>query len=290
MDKSPDAFRTISEVAEILETPAHVLRFWETRFPQIKPVKRAGGRRYYRPADLALLAGIRRLLHDEGLTIRDVQKMLRDQGVRFVSAPPESGSEPENATEVPEVTEAPPPDNVVAFGERPAGPPAPAAPAMAAEPVEPALPDAPEAIVIPVPAEFALTEPEDSEPPLKAAPSPPRPASAPPPGQTSFDFDLLEPAGIARTAAPVESPLFPEGASDSWDQVPITHVGTASDDDLQAPADTPMPPADRPWLPARLRALSAADLQAHVATLRDLLPRLLALQDRLSGKRRGARG
>ncbi len=85
MDKSPDAFRTISEVAEVLETPAHVLRFWESRFPQIKPVKRAGGRRYYRPSDVALLAGIKRLLHDEGLTIRGVQKILRDQGVRHVA-------------------------------------------------------------------------------------------------------------------------------------------------------------------------------------------------------------
>lgn len=85
MDKSPDAFRTISEVAEHLETPAHVLRFWESRFPQIRPVKRAGGRRYYRPSDVALLAGIKRLLHDEGLTIRGVQKILRDQGVRHVA-------------------------------------------------------------------------------------------------------------------------------------------------------------------------------------------------------------
>ncbi|WP_294983198.1 MerR family transcriptional regulator [Tabrizicola sp.] len=85
MDKSPDAFRTISEVAESLDTPAHVLRFWESRFPQIKPVKRAGGRRYYRPSDVALLTGIKRLLHDEGLTIRGVQKILRDQGVRHVA-------------------------------------------------------------------------------------------------------------------------------------------------------------------------------------------------------------
>lgn len=85
MDKSPDAFRTISEVAEFLETPAHVLRFWESRFPQIRPVKRAGGRRYYRPADVALLTGIKHLLHDEGLTIRGVQKILREQGVRHVA-------------------------------------------------------------------------------------------------------------------------------------------------------------------------------------------------------------
>ncbi len=85
MDKSPDAFRTISEVGDLLETPAHVLRFWESRFPQIRPVKRAGGRRYYRPADVALLTGIKRLLHDEGLTIRGVQKLLRENGVRHVA-------------------------------------------------------------------------------------------------------------------------------------------------------------------------------------------------------------
>ena len=86
MEKSAEAFRTISEVAEVLETPAHVLRFWESRFPQIRPVKRAGGRRYYRPADVALLTGIKHLLHDEGMTIRGVQKVLREQGVRHVIA------------------------------------------------------------------------------------------------------------------------------------------------------------------------------------------------------------
>lgn len=89
MDKAPDAFRTISEVGDLLETPAHVLRFWETRFPQVKPVKRAGGRRYYRPADVALLMGIKRLLHDEGMTIRGVQKILREQGIRHVAGLPE---------------------------------------------------------------------------------------------------------------------------------------------------------------------------------------------------------
>jgi DNA-binding transcriptional MerR regulator len=86
MDKSPDAFRTISEVADWLGVPTHVLRFWESRFSQVKPVKRAGGRRYYRPADMLLLGGIKRLLHDDGLTIRGVQKMLREEGVRHVSS------------------------------------------------------------------------------------------------------------------------------------------------------------------------------------------------------------
>lgn len=86
MSKSPDAFRTISEVAEYLQTPAHVLRFWETKFPQIRPVKRAGGRRYYRPVDVALLISIKCLLHDDGFTIRGVQKMLREQGSRQIAA------------------------------------------------------------------------------------------------------------------------------------------------------------------------------------------------------------
>ncbi|HSI39644.1 MAG TPA: MerR family transcriptional regulator [Xanthobacteraceae bacterium] len=84
MDKSPDAFRTISEVADDLDLPQHVLRFWETRFPQIRPLKRGGGRRYYRPDDVELLRGIRHLLYSEGYTIRGVQRILKDQGLRFV--------------------------------------------------------------------------------------------------------------------------------------------------------------------------------------------------------------
>lgn len=84
MDKNPDAFRTISEVADDLNLPQHVLRFWETRFTQIKPMKRGGGRRYYRPDDIDLLKGIRHLLYEEGYTIRGVQKILREQGNKFV--------------------------------------------------------------------------------------------------------------------------------------------------------------------------------------------------------------
>ena len=86
MDKAPDAFRTISEVADELDVPQHVLRFWESRFPQIKPMKRAGGRRYYRPDDVDLLRGIRHLLYGEGYTIRGVQRILREQGPKFVQA------------------------------------------------------------------------------------------------------------------------------------------------------------------------------------------------------------
>ncbi len=84
VSKGPDAFRTISEVAEELDLPQHVLRFWETRFNQIKPLKRGGGRRYYRPDDVDLLRGIRQLLYGEGYTIRGVQRILHEQGQRFV--------------------------------------------------------------------------------------------------------------------------------------------------------------------------------------------------------------
>lgn len=83
-NKAPDAFRTISEVADELDLPQHVLRFWESRFHEIKPMKRGGGRRYYRPDDVDLLRGIRHLLYGEGYTIRGAQRILREQGVKFV--------------------------------------------------------------------------------------------------------------------------------------------------------------------------------------------------------------
>ena len=86
MEKSPDAFRTISEVADDLDLPQHVLRFWETRFTQIKPMKRGGGRRYYRPQDVELIKGIRHMLYDQGYTIKGVQKLLRDNGNQFLVA------------------------------------------------------------------------------------------------------------------------------------------------------------------------------------------------------------
>ena len=106
MDKAPDAFRTISEVADEIDVPQHVLRFWESRFTQIKPMKRGGGRRYYRPDDVDLLRGVRHLLYGEGYTIRGVQRILRDEGSAFVQnvwrpgaalpPPPDAQDEPES--------------------------------------------------------------------------------------------------------------------------------------------------------------------------------------------------
>jgi DNA-binding transcriptional MerR regulator len=132
LDKAPDAFRTISEVADDLDIPQHVLRFWETRFTQIKPMKRSGGRRYYRPDDVDLLRGIRRLLYGEGYTIRGVQRILKEHGIKSVQGlidgsaaapsfpaadqaalrgPPDDGDEPETdaGDEEDEIDEAPVP-------------------------------------------------------------------------------------------------------------------------------------------------------------------------------------
>lgn len=94
MAKGPDAFRTISEAADELDVPQHVLRFWETKFTFIKPMKRAGGRRFYRPADIVILRGVRRLLHDDGLTIKGVQKLYREQGVKRIVAAGSDSSSP----------------------------------------------------------------------------------------------------------------------------------------------------------------------------------------------------
>ena len=127
VQKSRDAFRTISEVAEWLDVPTHVLRFWESRFSQIKPVKRAGGRRYYRPSDMRVIGGVKTLLHDQGMTIRGVQKLFREEGVKHVS----SFSAPLDG-ETPETDAAP------ATIEADAAPVTPAAPASASRDATPA--------------------------------------------------------------------------------------------------------------------------------------------------------
>jgi DNA-binding transcriptional MerR regulator len=99
--KGPEAFRTISEAADELNVPQHVLRFWETKFPFIRPMKRAGGRRFYRPSDIAVLKGVRRLLHDEGYTIKGVQRLHREQGVKRLVAAGEGAAASAGAPDFP---------------------------------------------------------------------------------------------------------------------------------------------------------------------------------------------
>jgi len=110
--KTPEAFRTISEVADDLDVPQHVLRFWETRFPQIRPLKRGGGRRYYRPADIALLKAIRGLLYDDGYTIKGVQKLIRTGGVKSLLQPKDADDSP-----VPELASSSPTQQELDLGD-----------------------------------------------------------------------------------------------------------------------------------------------------------------------------
>jgi DNA-binding transcriptional MerR regulator len=138
LSKAPEAFRTISEVADGLDVPQHVLRFWETRFTQIRPMKRGGGRRYYRPNDVDLLNGIRQLLYGEGYTIRGVQRILRDHGVAHVTAigrgeiraepeaqaareaQPEAKADGQAAPPAPDMAEAAPPPELPSQSSGPA--------------------------------------------------------------------------------------------------------------------------------------------------------------------------
>lgn len=133
MEKSPEAFRTIREVADTMDLPQHVLRFWETRFPQVKPLKRAGGRRYYRPDDVERLRVIKRLLYEEGYTIKGVQKLFREQGARALTSAVVALSGPD----------FPPPDHAADAAAPPAeaeaepvAPPAPERPAFGSQEVE----------------------------------------------------------------------------------------------------------------------------------------------------------
>ncbi|PTQ75267.1 MerR family transcriptional regulator [Celeribacter persicus] len=209
MDKSPDAFRTISEVADWLDTPAHVLRFWESRFTQVKPVKRAGGRRYYRPSDMALLGGIKKLLHDDGMTIRGVQKLLREHGVKYVASlsPVIEGVEPITAP-TPEHSPIPP---------VPSAPMAEMVPQDDFEPTEPekrVIPFARPDTTTPPTAEVASEErSEDLTPEASVANAhdSETPAAAPAPvaggraGQTSFDFDHGPMADLFEKPDPIEA-------------------------------------------------------------------------------------
>ena len=175
MAKARDAFRTISEVSDWLDTPAHVLRFWESKFAQVKPVKRAGGRRYYRPDDMQLLGGIKILLHEQGMTIKGAQKLLREQGIKNVMALADDPTAPAKPTKVdtaasdpapaPEVKSAMPPP-AVAPTQADAPPAKPAATVTAMPPPTPVA-----ASATPVP---ETTRPEPTLPREPKMPPEPR--------------------------------------------------------------------------------------------------------------------
>ena len=171
--KSPDAFRTISEAADVLDLPQHVLRFWETRFSQIKPMKRSGGRRYYRPSDIALLQGIRHLLYDEGYTIKGVQRILREQGIAHVTgmgeglpaepaavAPQSSQTQPVSASRPPSAEAPVNPDPVRAALHPSATQPPASVSSVAADSIAPA----------------PISRPVPASQPVQPLPQPPSPS------------------------------------------------------------------------------------------------------------------
>ncbi|MQQ07379.1 MerR family transcriptional regulator [Epibacterium sp. SM1979] len=228
MSKSPDAFRTISEVAEWLAVQAHVLRFWESKFPQLKPVKRAGGRRYYRPADMLLLGGIRYLLHDKGLSIKEVQTLLRENGAAYLSDMSHSLDEPFTPGSAGPKNGA---DLGVTIDSNAGEPAADDAPVAAVEAKEPETSPAIE-VETPAPADPApqpappvsapAPTPSVSEPVAAAAPSPAAepvvtanteaPSAADQPVAAPVQPAAVHPAPAA--AAPVETPsaAMPEAA------------------------------------------------------------------------------
>lgn len=266
MDKSPEAFRTISEVAELLETPAHVLRFWETRFSQIKPVKRAGGRRYYRPSDVALLGGIRKLLHDDGMTIRGVQQILRDQGIKAVSgmasatlAPADEPAEP--ATEVvAEAASIATPDNVVALTDW-------------------------------------LPQPERTEPVVEVADDGDENETAPDVAAKETSEAIILTTEL-RTDTAAHQTSFDFGWSAAEDVVLLeddpssTEATPVEPEQTEAPAPSPAPSAEpaAPWLPTLLRAPLKEFSDADLQRLRALKPRIMALHDRLTATQSSRRG
>lgn len=312
MAKSADAFRTISEVADWLETPAHVLRFWESKFSQVKPVKRAGGRRYYRPSDMLLLGGIKKLLHHDGMTIKGVQKLLREQGIKHVSGHSqplddvtvaEAGGAPIEAEATP-VASAPE-NTVVSFKREPERPDEPEPPVEAESAPEPELPniDPP----APEPVEPAPIEPEPSEPDTShevAAQSDEPPAPAP-----SEPQEALAAAEEAPADAPEEAPVMPsfmrrtapddEGAEPPAPESPASE-SPAPDSPIEespiAESPAPEPPAEAPPAPkpnaVDVPADPADDIGAEPGILRqvaaltapvspDMANRLRAVLDRL---------
>jgi len=297
--KSPDAFRTISEVADWLGVPTHVLRFWESRFSQVKPVKRAGGRRYYRPADMELLGGIRKLLHDDGMTIRGVQKLLREEGPKHVAAMAPTLDEeamkditPSNVVDLhsPEAPAEETPAPLDAAQDAPQPPPNAEAP-QDTPPVETAPVDVPAAEVTTAdvaPADV-VTDPAPVAPP-GATPEPITPASptqeaapetseAPPPApsadpQPVFDFDTTtstpdvpEPAAADVSEAASASPDTLDNTLESPEEIDFHAHGT----DVAPPPISTTPPVepvstappvedDTPEDPDALPRLGADDL------------------------------
>ncbi|MDJ0630262.1 MAG: MerR family transcriptional regulator [Rhodobacter sp.] len=296
MDKSREAFRTISEVADWLGTPTHVLRFWESRFSQIKPVKRAGGRRYYRPSDMALLGGIKKLLHDDGLTIRGVQKILREQGVKHVAAlsqpldqaeavqEAEFAQDVEPAVETAEVVRLQPSETaeeVSAGTESPEAEPESLEPGIEPEPEtapepEPESAPEPETLATEAEAEAEAAAPE-LEP--EAAALEPETEDETPPAMTGI-FSSPRLGAAAGAAAP--EPAAP--AAEPVEPVPEP-AGAAPEAVAEATPKPEASPERGPGLAEAVLARLRDGASAEPADLRPIYDRLTQLRARMASDR-----
>lgn len=274
MPKSPDAFRTISEVADWLGIQAHVLRFWESKFTQIKPIKRAGGRRYYRPADMLLLGGIKRMLHEDGLTIKGVQKVLREEGMNYVAA---------LSAPLDELGQADVSDDAADTVD------------MAALPAEPVKP---ESVVLP----FESARPTDPAPePAQSAPTPTQdaaPVSEPSATSDASDenikdgqqpvekepissakADLGAASGTAPAAAPAATDTPHPAPSQTADSPPAPSTAKPRVVDVTIPSETDIPATAATLSSAlRLRKITPA----AAADIAPVLSQLAALRDSMA--------
>lgn len=291
--KSPDAFRTISEVADWLDRPAHVLRFWESKFPQVKPVKRAGGRRYYRPDDMLLLGGIKKLLHDDGMTIKGVQKLLREQGVRHVcemSQPLDDVmGDAMAASDVLDAAAIDAPDTVAAATP----------PHVTPVPPTPQAEDSPATVAATPPTASPIQLVPTATANLSAAPASAETPPAAPVDQDSTTADAPQPPiAPAADAPPPTTPAVapPVATPAAMDAPPILPIPPEAPAPVDAPAplgaDLPPPPdldaiRIEPGLLAliagRRRPIAAADRDA----LTPILARIDALTTRLVATRKG---
>lgn len=258
MSKSADAFRTISEVAEWLDTPAHVLRFWESKFTQVKPVKRAGGRRYYRPNDMKLLGGIKKLLHEDGMTIKGAQKILREQGIKHVaSLCTLSVGDEEDIEEAlfEDVPASEPVDTVVPFAK----------PEPESEPEQTfQIASEPQAEDVAEPVETAEPDPEP-EPEVATAdvePEPEQPAPEPEPASIASAAEVTEPDPAPEPEPEPEgepAPALPSFLQRSLDE----RAETPEPEETPAPAAPAAEPAP---------ALPPATVLTHLAQIKSLTP------------------
>jgi DNA-binding transcriptional MerR regulator len=240
MDKAPDAYRTISEVADDLDLPQHVLRFWETRFNQIKPLKRGGGRRYYRPDDVELLKGIRHLLYKEGYTIKGVQRILKEQGPRAVQAFVRERMLPESAAPAEPAARAAMPE----FAPPLAPVPTSAAPLVPLPAPEPVYEDEVDAAVDEQPEDFpaAISAPAPQEPaaPPAVAPLPPAEAAA-----SRSEMLPLQPDVSPRPVSKGQVSMFRGGLQRGDGPMPATSLpeftGHARTSETQSRVEDPMP-------------------------------------------------